>query len=141
MTSPSDPDSPPSPQPERGALRSRLRALEAWPPEFEREPGRRPPRRFSALTWFQALWPGIVNEFDKTVPDEFWTWEEWDGVHDEERVALVACMCGEETRVEQNGTAICAGSECGRVFLLVGETIRVAKYEPAELAAAESPAS
>lgn len=131
---PNQPDRPP----EGRALRSRLRALEAWPPEYEREPGRRPPRRFSALTWFQALWPGIAHEFEKAVPDEFWTWEEWDGEHEEERVALVACMCGEETRVEQNGTAICGGEDCGRVFLLVGETIRVAKYEPEALAAASS---
>jgi len=116
----------------RGAFSARLRLLADWPPEYMSMPGKRPPRRFNALTWLQALWPSFPQQFTEVVPDEFWSWAEWDGVTQEDRVAVVACVCGAEPEVEQNRTAICEG-RCGRVFMLIGDVIRVAEFEPGEL--------
>lgn len=123
----------PDPQPEQletppAPLSTRLNALGAWPPGYEGRPGQRPPRRFSALTAVQAIWPGFIQQFKGTVPEEFWTWE--DGV------AVIACPCGAEPKIAQNGTAICDG-KCGRAFMLVGETIKVATYSPEDLFTAE----
>lgn len=124
------PEAPPAPP--SGPLSTRLNASGAWPPGYIGRPGQRPPRRFSAITFVQALWPGYVQQFDGEVPEEFWTQEEETELG--ERVAVVACPCGSEPRVEQNRTAICPG-ECGRAFMLVGEKIKVAKFEPGDLAA------
>lgn len=122
------PTTPPEEAPslDRSRLRRRLRALEAWPPEYEARPGQRPLRRFSAITWTQAMWPDFIKLFTGTVPADFWTIEE--------EMAVVACPCGAEPQVEQNQLAICDGEECGRVFLRLGEEIKVAKFDPAELA-------
>lgn len=121
-----------NPQPEQHEaaprpLSARLNAAGAWPPEYIGRPGQRPLRRFTALSAVQAIWPGYVQQFSGIVPEEFWTTEE--------ELAVVACPCGAEPKVAQNHTTICPG-DCGRVFLLLGETIRVAKFEPEELAAA-----
>jgi len=98
-------------------------------------PGQKPPRRFTALTAIQALWPGFVKLFTGTVPEEFWTQE--DETTEGERLTVVACPCGAEPKVAQNHTAICPG-ECGRVFLLLGEEIKVATFDPEDLAESSS---
>jgi hypothetical protein len=128
---------PPEQAPHEVAPRSlsvRLNAAGLWPPGYEGRPGQRPMRRFSALSALQAIWPGYARLFTGVVPEEFWTQEE--ETSEGERVAVVACPCGAEPKVAQNRTAICPG-ECGRVFLLLGETIKVATLDPAELSAAQ----
>lgn len=90
-------------------------------------------RRFSALSGVLGLWPGYLQQFDKVVPEEFWTQA---GLNDNEQaIAIIACPCGAEPEVAQNGTTICSGDGCGRVFLMLGDTVRVASYDPDELAA------
>jgi hypothetical protein len=130
-------DQQPEPTPREDAprpLSTRLNAAGLWPPGYEGRPGQRPLRRYSALTTIQAIWPGYIKLFTGQVPEEFWTQAE--ETSEGERVAVVACPCGEEPKVAQNRTAICPGEDCGRVFLLLGEEIRVARFDPAELAAA-----
>lgn len=120
------------PRERHAALSSRLRAAGVYPADYVGRPGQRPPRRFSALSGVLGIWPGFVKQFSKVVPDEFWTQV---GLNDEEElVAIVACPCGAEPQVIQNRTTICDGDGCGRVFLMLGETIRVASYDPADLA-------
>lgn len=133
------PTTPPEQEPREDSprpLRRTFNARGAWPPEYAQRPGQRPPRRFSALTAIQAIWPGYVQLFTGRVPEEFWAIEEGDA-GSIERTVVVSCQCGAEPKVAQNQTAICPGEECGRVFMLLGDEIRVARFDPAELAAAE----
>lgn len=100
-------------------------------PEFIDRPGQRIPRKFSALTWAQMMGGAALREvFTKEVPDDFWS---WDAAEDSTRVGIIACPCGESPEVPVHGTAICPNPECGRVFMLLGERMRVARFEPAEL--------
>lgn len=114
-------------------LRARLKSQGGFPPEYVGRPGQKPPRRFTALSWAVALWPGFVVRFDREVPEEMWSAE---GLGDELE-GTIACPCGHEPRVKQNHTAICPGENCGRAFMLIGDTIRVARFEPEELAQAQ----
>lgn len=66
--------------------------------------------------------PGIMALFSKTVPEEMWATKEFTGVA-ADRVAVVACPCGEEPEVAQLLSTIC---KCGRAFILAGERVLVA---------------
>lgn len=120
-----NPPAPPSRPKPAPSLRARFVNEAAYPPRYVGRPGQGPLRRFTALSWTLALWPGFVLQFDKVVPEEFWTYAIRD---DGENLASVACPCGAEPEVAQGCSAFCPG-ECGRVFLMVGEEIRVAKFE------------
>lgn len=138
MSDPSPPDdSAVAPQPHDGAprpLSTRLVAGDVWPPRYHGEPGHGPLRRFSALTWLQTAWPGFAMNFTGEVPESMWSVKDWNGEDLAEMVAVVACPCGQEPEVRQNGTSICSGENCGRVFMLLGDRIKVATFVPDELA-------
>lgn len=126
---PTNPPALPPSQPEPPLpLRARFLNEAAYPPRYAGRPGQRPLRRFTALSWALAIWPGFVLQFAKIVPEEFWSLAAWG---DGERLATIACPCGAEPTVAQNGTAICPG-DCGRVFAMVGDEVRVAKFETEE---------
>lgn len=108
-----------------------------WPPRYADRPGQGPLRKFSALTWIRGI-GGFAQLFSGEVPGEFWSEDVSDAVDvsyvseevgDQRRIGIVSCMCGETPSVPDNGIAICPGEGCGRVFLLLGDTIRVAKLD------------
>lgn len=108
----------------------RLRvSTEHWPPRYVNRPGQGPPRRFSAVTWFKSL-VGFGQLFTGEVPGDFWI---EDVEKDETRVGIISCPCGATSRVPENGIRTCDGEDCGRVFMLLGDRIRVAKFDPTEL--------
>jgi hypothetical protein len=79
-------------------------------------------RRFTAVS-FIAAYPVIGAQFTGEVPEEMWAPKDWDGEL-ANLIAVVACPCGEEPEVAQLGSTICG---CGRVFMLAGDRIRVAR--------------
>lgn len=125
----SDPKAPPPEKP-RPPLRRRLAEEGSYPAEYMHRPGQRPPRRFSALSWSLALYPDFLKQFEGEVPAEYWSVAALDTRTGRTALATVACPCGEEPMVPQLGTAECPGEGCGRFFLLSGERIRVARFEP-----------
>lgn len=108
-----------------------LRATEDWPPRYVHRPGQGPARKFSAVTWLRSL-SGMAQQFKGEVPADYWN-EDVD--ESGARVAVIACPCGAEPVARENATSICPGDDCGRVFVLLGDRIRVAQYDPAELSA------
>lgn len=70
--------------------------------------------------------PGLVEQFESVVPAEFIA-------QVDVGVVEVACPCGEAPRVAVGQVAGCA---CGRFFLTDGRTVRSARYEPEDVAAA-----
>lgn len=90
-----------------------------YPPRYALYPGQGPPRRFTALSWLRGL-PGLAERFSGVVPGEYWS-EDVDG---EERVGVISCVCGETARARENRLTPC---RCERVFILLGDSIRVAK--------------
>lgn len=105
------------------------KALRDWPPRYAGRPGQGPLRKFSAMTWLRAV-PGFEAQLKSEVPPEFLAAEEQE---DGTRVVTIACPCGAEPVVSDNGTRICEGEDCGRVFLMLGERVWVARYDPADL--------
>lgn len=108
-----------------------------YPPRYALYPGQGPLRRFSFFSLAQAV-PGAAALFAKQVPAEYWHEEarmERDG-HDPStsgRVATISCVCGARPRATENKLSFCKGS-CGRVFVLLGDTVHVARFEPQALA-------
>lgn len=81
----------------------------------------------------------FANELKAEVPAEFWQADE---LEDGTRVGVIACPCGEQPIVADNGTALCDGEEdgkpCGRIFLMLGDRVWVARYDSKDLT--ETPA-
>lgn len=73
--------------------------------------------------------PGIIGLFSKTVPDEMWATKEFAG-ESADRIAVIACPCGEEPEVAQLASTIC---NCGRAFILAGDRVLVATERIPEL--------
>ena len=82
-------------------------------------------RRFSAITWMKAL-SGFAQAFTGEVPGDFWS---EDVGEDQTRVGVISCMCGATPKVPENGVRACDGEDCGRVFMLLGDHIRVARFD------------
>lgn len=99
-----------------------------YPPRFVDRPGQGPLRRFTAVSMALAV-PGILAAFEKTVPDSMWAAKEWNG-EQADLIAVVACPCGGEPEVAQLASSIC---KCGRAFILAGDRVMVAKFDPEEL--------
>lgn len=72
-------------------------------------------RRLTSESMLLSL-PAILGLFRKEVPPEFWT-------QPETGVAMVACPCGHEPVIPENGTRDCT---CTRTFLFTGTSVRVA---------------
>lgn len=108
-----------------------------WPPRFGgggHRDGQALLRRFSAFTWLGAV-PSVFSRFSieggaSSVPDEFWSLDELD---DGNRVAVIACPCGQSPVVPFSNFHICKGDDCARVFFNMGQEIRVARFTPEEL--------
>lgn len=79
-------------------------------------------RRFTAMTWLRAL-PGLAERFSREVPGEYWVPD----VDGEERIGVISCTCGATPKARENRLTPCEGENCGRVFLLLGESMRVAR--------------
>lgn len=106
-------------------------STEHWPPRYVLQPGQGPPRRFSAITWMKAL-PGFAQAFIGEVPGDFWVEDVEDAGEDQTRVGVISCMCGATPKVPENGIRACDGEGCGRVFMLLGDHIRVARFDSAD---------
>lgn len=90
---------------------------------------RRPPKepRRLDLPLMATATPGLLGQFAKQVPGEFWTQTDY-------QQATVACPCQTDTVVPLGVPTSCA---CDRFFLYTGRELRVARYpaeEPAERA-------
>ena len=104
-----------------------LGSVSGWPPRYVGRSGQGPLRRFSAMTLLRAL--PFAKELKTEVPAEFLAFEERE---DATRVATIACPCGAEPVVADNGIRVCEGEDCGRVFLMLGERVWSARYDPAD---------
>jgi hypothetical protein len=91
-----------------------------WPPRYIGRPGQGPPRRFNALTWLKLV-PGLIRAFEGEVPAEMWTEDFEDG----QRFGVVSCPCGAEAKAREDHLSAC--ERCERVFLLIGDRIKVAR--------------
>jgi len=127
-----------------------------WPPRYSHSEAQGPLRRFSATTALRAV-PGLSQRFSGLVPDEYWSEEaqttlfeggDADGTRSvglqqtlrpnaaersvssgadpstTGRIAIIDCVCGAKPRAMENKLAPC---ECERVFLLLGDSVRVAR--------------
>lgn len=94
--------------------------------------GRRFPTKINLLWMFRAV-PGMIDQFSREVPDDFFT---LDTLDDGTPVAVIACPCGETPMPVSGGMAEC---ECERFYLNLGSRIKVAN-SPQDREAAE-PAS
>lgn len=72
--------------------------------------------------------PGVLAEFGKEIPGEYWS---QDG-----DAAVISCPCGAEPAVTIGHTLKCPGGEkepdCNRWFLYAGREVRVARQTEAE---------
>lgn len=91
--------------------------------------GRSQPTRLNWLHFIRAV-PGLATQFDRKVPDEFWS---VDALEDRTPVAVIACPCGKEPIIPLGS---CVECDCERFYLYLGSTIRVANSPRPEATAA-----
>lgn len=115
----------------------RVRTREPWPPRYSggsHREGQIIPHRFSIFSWLKAV-PAVVEPFllskgATEVPDEFWSLDELD---DGSSVAVISCPCGESPIVEHGRFHPCPGDDCPRIFLNLGNAVRVVKLTDEQL--------
>lgn len=81
------------------------------------------PRKVDLLSLMRAL-PQIAVQFQRKIPDEFWTLAGDDEV-------TVCCPCGHSPDATRMLPVQC---DCDRWFLYDGDVVRVARYPAADAA-------
>lgn len=102
--------------------RRRRIPFEGRPAGLQR-PGERALRQFEPWALMPKISPGAITAFATTVPA---------GRVDRDdlsRVATIRCMCGESIEVSPERSTLCS---CDRLFLDLGDQVRVVKTEPQE---------
>lgn len=90
-----------------------------WPPRDRLD--RKIPHRGESIGWLRAV-PGMINFFERTVPDAFWT----EGVDADGLIVTVACRCGEEPVLHWGLRSYSiVECPCGRFFMHDGRDVRV----------------